>query len=199
MTRWTAIVLSVLVAMAVGRVITDHFPPDYSKPSQPYRVSGTVGTTLHLSYADVRVTKIRLAKRLQSAGSVVAPGGRFLVIDATVRALKETAPYLGVYAEDSSGRHYYPDSRNGCPINFTPQVQMDWHVRLCVDMPADRLPGARFVIARGDDTNDDERCVMNADRLPEYRGISAEPALPVVEAQDCVRIAPYPDRIVRGQ
>lgn len=149
MRRTLGVVAVVIAAMAIGRVLTDHFP-DEEKLAEPFVRHGIVGETVPLRYGDVRVTGVRVATRLEGADAVVA-AGRFLIIDLAYRAKGEPRRFLGLGVVDSHGRRYVATTRGStCSQNLEGPTGIRMYAMSCFDVPRSALAGAKFRFSLGD-------------------------------------------------
>ena len=149
MRRTLGVVAVVIAAMAIGRVLTDHFP-DEDQVAEPFVRHGSLGETVHLRYGDVRVDGVRVATRLEGADAVVA-AGRFLIVDLTYRASGEPRRFLGLELRDSQGRRFSPTDRGAtCPTNLEGMTGIRMYAMACFDVPRSALAGSRFRFSLGD-------------------------------------------------
>jgi len=148
MRRCAALAALVLVAMAVGRVITDSVPVN-ELATKPFVRSGEVGRPVALRYADVGVTGVRAGPHLYGADPVAA-AGQFLLVDVRIVARSESTTLLGFSLLDRAGRRYAPMSRGStCPTNTTAPAGVRWYAVFCFDVPPSRLEGMVFEVAKG--------------------------------------------------
>ena len=149
MRRTLSVVAVVITAMAIGRVLTDHFP-DEEQVAEPFVRHGSLGETVHLRYGDVRVDGVRVGTRLEGADAVVA-AGRFLIVDLTYRASGEPRRFLGLELRDAQGRRFSPTDRGAtCPTNLEGMTGIRMYAMACFDVPRSALTGARFRFSLGD-------------------------------------------------
>ena len=149
MRRWTGLAVAVLVAMALGRLITEKVPVTPSADG-PFVRHGVVGRAVPLRYADVTVTGVRTARFLEGP-DVVAATGRFVLVDLRVHARPDAVTLLGVELVDGAGRRYAASDRgSACPANTTAPAGVPWFARFCFDVPRRALAGAHLRIAKGD-------------------------------------------------
>lgn len=149
MRRTLGVVAVVIAAMAIGRLLTDHFP-DEERLAGPFVRHGTLGETVHLRYGDVRVTGVRVAPRLDGADAVVA-AGRFLIVDLAYRAKGEPRRFLGLEVQDSHGRRYDVTTRGStCPQNLEGLTGIRMYAMACFDVPRSALAGAKLRFSLGD-------------------------------------------------
>lgn len=149
MRRWAGLAAALLVAMAVGRVITDALPLD-GAVDQPFVRVGTVGHAVALSYADVTAQQPRVARQILGVETVKA-AGRFLVVDLELRATREPTFFAGVQVIDAQGRRYAPmDRGSSCPTSTTAPTGVRWYAMFCFDVPRSALAGAKVLVARGE-------------------------------------------------
>jgi hypothetical protein len=146
--RVAGAVIVVVVAMALGRLLTDHVSGD--SLNGPFVRHGTVGKTVPLRYGDVRVTGVRVAQRIEGSELVVA-AGRFLIVDLEARAKGEPRTFLSLELRDAKGRRYAPSTRGSiCALNLRGMTGLPMHAMACFDVPASALAGAHFRFALGD-------------------------------------------------
>lgn len=148
MRRWAGLAVVVVAAMALGRVITDHVTVEGSA-DRPFVHTGSLGSPVHLEYADVTATGVRAAPAFTGTSPVKA-GGRFLVVDLKVVARSEPTSLQGLYLLDGEGRRYAPTDRGtGCAKGTQAPTGLPWYLMVCFDVPERALEGARIVVARG--------------------------------------------------
>lgn len=148
MRRVVGLAVAVVAAMALGRAVTELLPVD-QVDVKPFVRTGVVGKPVHLSYADVTVSHVLVARRLYGADPVKA-AGRFLVLDLRLRASRESTFLQGFDLYDAQGRRYAPMSRGAsCAEVTTAPTGVPWWVRVCFDVPRSALAGAHVVVARG--------------------------------------------------
>lgn len=148
MKRTAGVVLLVVAAMAIGRLLTDHFPGD-DKLADPFVRHGSVGETVQLRYGDVRVTGVRVARMVDGADAAVA-AGRFLIVDLAYRAKGEPRRFLGLELWDSHGRRFDPTTRgSSCPQNLAGLTGIRMYAMACFDIPRSAVAGARFRFSLG--------------------------------------------------
>jgi hypothetical protein len=139
----------VLVAMAVGRVITDTMPVN-DLASQPFVRTSEVGRSVALRYADVEVTGVRAGPHLYGAEPIAA-AGQFLLVDLRIVARAESTRLLGFALLDRAGRRYAPMGRGAtCPTNTTAPAGVPWYAVFCFDVPKSRLAGMVLEVSKGD-------------------------------------------------
>jgi hypothetical protein len=147
--RWAGLAAAVIAAMALGRVITEQVPID-QVADQPFVRAGTLGHPVHLEYADVTVTNLRVTPRLYGVDPVKA-AGRFVLVDLEIRARRESTDLAGISLTDSHGRRFVPTDRGtACAVRTTAPTGLPWYAVFCFDVPRSALEGARLVVARGD-------------------------------------------------
>lgn len=148
MRRWIAVAAVVIVAMAVGRVITDTVPVN-QLAAAPFVRSGEVGRPVLLRYADVEVTGVRAGPHLYGAEPVSA-AGQFLLVDLRIVARKAPTQLFGLALIDRAGRRYAPMSRGAtCPVNITAPAGVPWYAVLCFDVPPGALRGMVAEVSKG--------------------------------------------------
>lgn len=148
MKRTAGVALLVVAAMAIGRLLTDHFPGD-EKVADPFVRHGEVGESVNLRYGDVRVTGVRVARMLDGADAAV-PAGRFLIVDLAYRATGEPRRFLGLEVRDAHGRRFDPTTRgSSCPQNLAGLTGIRMYAMACFDIPRSALAGARFRFSLG--------------------------------------------------
>lgn len=148
MSRWAAVAAAVIVAMSLGRLISDKIPLN-DGDSRPFVRAGVVGKPVHLEYADVTVTGIRAAHGLDG-GSTVLAGGVFLIVDVDIVATERPTRFAGIYLLDSQGRVHQPTYRGStCSTATVAPTAATWHVMVCFDVAKKALQGSRVVLSRG--------------------------------------------------
>ena len=147
MRKWAALAVLVLVAMAVGRVITDTVPVN-DLASQPFVRTGQVGRPVSLRYADVEVTGVRAGPHLYGAQPIAA-AGQFLLVDLRIVASTESTRMAGFELVDRAGRRYAPmDRGSSCATSTTAPAGVPWFALLCFDVPKRRLEGMVLEVAK---------------------------------------------------
>jgi hypothetical protein len=147
--RTVSAVAVVIAAMAMGRLLTDHLDGDDALAA-PFVRHASVGKTVQLRYADVRVTGVRVARTLDGADAVIA-AGRFLIVDFSYRARKEPQTFLGLELWDELGRRYEPVTRGStCALNVRGSTGVRMYAMACFDVPRSALAGANFRFSLGD-------------------------------------------------
>ncbi|HUP99476.1 MAG TPA: hypothetical protein VM093_03365 [Aeromicrobium sp.] len=147
--RSAGVVAMVIAAMAIGPLLTDHLSGNEALAA-PFVRHGSVGETVHLRYAAVRVTGVRVARKLDGADAVVA-AGRFLVVDFAYRARREPQTFLGLELSDAHGRRYAPVTRGStCAQNVEGATGVPMYAMACFDVPRSALAGSRFRFSLGD-------------------------------------------------
>ena len=149
MRRWAALAALVIVAMAVGRVITETVPVN-ELATEPFVRTGEVGKPVALRYADVEVTGVRAGPHLYGAEPIAA-AGQFLLVDLRIVARSGSTTMLGFALIDRDGRRYAPMGRGAtCPTNTTAPAGVPWYAVLCFDVPPTALDGMVVELAKGD-------------------------------------------------
>ncbi len=149
MRRWAALAAVVIVAMAVGRLITDVVPVN-QLASDPFVRTGVVGRPVALRYADVEVTGVRAGPHLYGSQPVAA-AGQFLLVDLRMVARSESTSLFGLSLIDPAGRRYAPMGRGAtCPTNTTAPTGVPWFAVFCFDVPKNRLEGMVLEVAKGE-------------------------------------------------
>ena len=129
MRRLAALAAVVLVAMAVGRVITETMPVNVLTP-EPFVRTGELGRPVALRYADVEVTGVRAGPHLYGAEPIAA-AGQFLLVDLRIVARSASTPMFGFALIDRDGRRYAPMGRGAtCPVNTTAPAGVPWYLSL---------------------------------------------------------------------
>jgi len=145
--RAIGVVAVVIVAMALGRLLTDHVSDE--SLNRPFVRHGKVGQTVALRYADVKVAGVRVATRIDGSDLAVA-AGRFLIVDLVTRAQGEPRSYLGIELWDHQGRRYAPSSRgSACSAVFRGLTGVPMYGMACFDIPKSALAGSRFRFSLG--------------------------------------------------
>ena len=149
MRKWAALAAVVLVAMAVGRVITETVPVN-EIATEPFVRTGEVGEVVALRYADVEVTGVRAGPHLYGAEPIAA-AGQFLLVDLRIVARSESLSMFGFALIDRDGRRYAPMGRGAtCPTNTTAPAGVPWYAVFCFDVPKSALDGMVVELAKGD-------------------------------------------------
>jgi hypothetical protein len=148
MRRWVAVAAVVIVAMAVGRLITDTVPVN-QLDTKPFVRTGEVGTPVALRYADVEVTGVRAGPHLYGADPIAA-AGQFLLVDLRIVARRSSTQLFGFELIDRAGRRYVPMDRGStCPVTTTAPAGVPWYAVFCFDVPPGALKGMEVEVAKG--------------------------------------------------
>ena len=149
MRKWAALATLVLVAMAVGRVITETVPVN-ELATEPFVRTGEVGRPVALRYADVEVTGVRAGPHLYGAEPIAA-AGQFLLVDLRIVARSGSTSIFGISLIDRDARRYSPMGRGStCPTNTTAPAGVPWYAVFCFDVPKSTLAGMVVELAKGD-------------------------------------------------
>jgi hypothetical protein len=149
MRKWAALAAVVLVAMAIGRVVTETVPVN-ELATEPFVRAGEVGAPVALRYADVEVTGVRAGPHLYG-GEPIVSAGQFLLVDLRIVARRESTPMFGFALIDAAGRRYAPMGRGAtCPTNTTAPAGVPWYAVFCFDVPPGALEGMVVEVAKGD-------------------------------------------------
>ena len=146
--RCLGVVVVVLVAMGLGRLITDHIPLNVVA-SAAFVHSGKVGEPIRLRYADVTVTDVRAARALTTTSAAAAPAGVFLVLAVKAVGRGSDQIYHGFDVVDATGVHYVPTVRGGCATNVEGRAGVPSYALICYDVPRRALAGAHLQFALG--------------------------------------------------
>jgi hypothetical protein len=150
----------VLAALSVGRVVTEWLPTTPSS-LRPFERDASVGATLDLRYASVRVTSVDGGRRLATSTEVKESPGVWVAVRATVEPSVDELT-LG-YAElrDGRGRVLTKGTRNllQCePAN--PGIEVDCIVAF--EVAADAAAGSVLALTRNaNDQRADDMAVVD--------------------------------------
>jgi hypothetical protein len=149
--RRTASTLSILVALAVGHLITSRLDVG-TREAAPFFTSGSVGKAVHLSYADIEVTDVQPAKYLSpqiSTELARLAAGVFVMVAVTLTATREPTIFAAAYLVDDEGRQLRSSNRSECAFSAKGQTGLPEYAVFCFDVPPDRLAGLHLQIGRG--------------------------------------------------
>ncbi|MCW2757959.1 MAG: hypothetical protein JWO46_1705 [Nocardioidaceae bacterium] len=138
----------VIAALATGRLVSE-IAPDTDLASRPIERHAVVGTTAHLRWADLTVTKVTGSRRTSEIGddlSIGSPGVWLLVtLRMTTKLDAQSPAHAGIQAGD--GTEITLGSRNR---KLCDQANPGIAVRCAVafEVPPKALPGSKLVIAR---------------------------------------------------
>lgn len=141
----------VIAALAAGRAVTEAMPTDAGAlkgAAQPFVVTGAVGQTAHLRYADVTVDGVRPALGIAGAYGPNTTPGHFVVVDLTVRAVDRPLVLTGYSLLATDGRRFSVDRRWS---HGEIPTGVRWHQTAVFEVPADAIQGATLEIAKGAD------------------------------------------------
>ena len=154
--RWLrrlGVVVIVLVAMGVGRLISDHIPLDHVDAAS-FVHRGDVGERVRLRFADVTVTDVRAARALTTHTTAAAPAGVFLVLAVTAVGRGSDQNYVGLDLVDPAGIHYVPTVRGGCATAIKGRAGVPSYALICYDVPRQALEGAHLQFSLAPYDND---------------------------------------------
>lgn len=162
--------VTVLAALALGRVVVDTWPSPGSDVD-PFVRSVEVGETAVLRFADLTLSNVRSAAVVDDGLEVARTPGTWLLVDLTLVPRGQplvVSPHVVVV--DAEGREYRPD-RAGYPWTEAP-TGVAWAWTVAVELPPDALEGAVVRVAADglDDRRDDVAEVdlgIDADRAAE--------------------------------
>ncbi|GAB3165857.1 hypothetical protein GCM10027059_24010 [Myceligenerans halotolerans] len=150
-TAWRTILFAPVAIGAATWFVTQ--VPQDTTVEQPFEVEGAVGATLRLDYADLTVTDIRLAQRIDGDGGAQA-GGVFVVVDAVWEAADRTLSIGGAELVDAEGRIHAATDRSGCATATKASPAYGQRITYCFDVVPDALDGAQVRLGRGADGED---------------------------------------------
>ncbi len=151
--------VGLVAAVGVGHLATTHLDIDEGEIGPFVRAVDLDGVA-HLSYADVEVTDVRPARYV--AGSISTDyakraGGVFVLVSVKATSTRESTTFRWHYLVDRTGRLYETSSRADCASGAESKTGVAVYALYCFDVPASRLAGLRFQIARGDPTFSDDQ------------------------------------------
>lgn len=76
-------VILVVAALFVGSALAQHLPNPDDFRDEPYPVAGAFGEPVRLRNADITLTGVQPAKRVELYGNVAVTTGVWLVVDVT--------------------------------------------------------------------------------------------------------------------
>lgn len=154
-------VLAVLVAMALGHLITSQLDVGEAPAgAAPFHRSGSGDDVVRLAYADVRVDDLRSSQYLAptiSTDYIKGAGGVWIIVDLRLTASRAPVQWNGINLVDRGGRIYVPSLKSGCPPSVHTETGVPTYVMVCFDMPEDALEGLHVEVARGDLDVDGQR------------------------------------------
>jgi hypothetical protein len=139
-------VLFAPVAIGAATWFVTQFPADMSV-DQPFEIEGVVGETLDLGYADLTVTDVRVAQRIDGQGAAQA-GGVFVLVDAIWEAADRTVAIGGAELVDAQERTHAATKRSGCATATSANPAFGQHITYCFDVVPDALDGADVRLGR---------------------------------------------------
>lgn len=146
-------VLTLTAAVAVAQPITSRLPVGVPTLSRPFVSTGQLGEEVHISYADVTVTDVRPARYLGPPVSTELArmaGGVWVVVTTELSATTQPEQIYSAWLEDPDGRAYVNSKRSSCATTLRLPTGITTYAVYCFDVPADRLAGLHFRLARGD-------------------------------------------------
>lgn len=148
MRRAAALAAFVIAAMALGRAITDLVPTGTAVDT-PFTVEGRVGEPVDASFAEVEVTKVAVTPTIMGNPATKA-GGRWVVVDTRITALRQATVLYGATLVDASGTHHLASVRGAdCTENPRLPTGIPWTGSFCFDVERSALDGARILLSRG--------------------------------------------------
>lgn len=154
-----AVLVLFVVALGLGRVVTDHLS-DSQASAAPFFVNGTAsGGSVHIDYADVAVAGVRATDTLVSADEPETTTETFLVVDLEIRATERPFVVSGLRLEGEDGTVYRPSSSNrtGCADGASLSTGVTMYVMACFEIPTAAVPGAAVQVGRGDPDSELDR------------------------------------------
>ena len=151
--------LAVLVALALGQVVTDRLDRE-SKDDPPFLRNADLGEVAHLTYGEVEVTDVRPAQFLAPQASdelARIAGGVFVLVSTKVVATREPTHFLTARLVGRDGREYQPSARSTCDAFPSGDTGLPSYTMLCFDVPASALAGLHFQTSRGSQNDDSIR------------------------------------------
>ncbi|MBL0886845.1 hypothetical protein [Myceligenerans indicum] len=145
---WRAMLLAPAAIGAATWFVTQ--VPQDTAVDAPFEIGGAVGETVHLGYADLVVTDVRVAEQIAGDG-VAQAGGVFVVVDAVWQASDRTIAVGGAELVDSRERVHAATDRSGCATATTAVPAYRQRISYCFDVPPDALDGAQLRLGRGGD------------------------------------------------
>ncbi|MBE1878667.1 hypothetical protein [Myceligenerans pegani] len=140
------------IAIGAATWFVTQVPQDTSV-DRPFEIEGAVGETVRLDYADLAVTDVRVAQRIDGEGGAQA-GGVFVVVDAVWEAADRTLSIGGAELVDAQERTHAATSRSGCATATTAVPAYGQRITYCFDVVPDALDGAQVRLGRGGDGED---------------------------------------------
>ncbi|MBO0608960.1 hypothetical protein [Myceligenerans salitolerans] len=135
------------VAIGAATWFVTQVPQD-AGVDQPFEVEGAVGETVRLGYADLTVTDVRVAQRIDGEG-VAQAGGVFVVVDAVWEAAARTLSIGGAELVDAEERTHAATDRSGCATATSAAPAYGQRITYCFDVAPDALEGAHVRLGRG--------------------------------------------------
>lgn len=176
----TLTALLVVAALFVGSYLKGHLPTPESFRDAPYLHAATVGQRVSLRTADVTVTGVQAAKRVEHLGTVGQTPGVWLVVDLTWAARDQPALLAGsaprVIAGDGRA---FGGSQAVVAVCGPAQPGLPLACQLPFEVAADALEGARLHIpaGAGDADADDVADIdlgITAERAAQFRSTDAQ-------------------------
>lgn len=137
----------VVVALAIGRVVTDRLPST-DIADRPFEVHASVGETVPLRVADLTVTEVEGSPTLITASDGYRTPGLWVAAKLTVVPRQEsgTVTYAALRATDGRLWETAGRTRMLCASGL---AGLPTHCAAYIDAPAEALPGAVLLVARG--------------------------------------------------
>ncbi|HEY3512392.1 hypothetical protein [Kribbella sp. NPDC051137] len=152
--------LGLTIAVLVAIVALYRWTPDQKDIQDPTPVKGVVGRAVQTPRFDLTVNDVRVGKKLRIPFSTPDRDSLtdFVVVDATVTATREPMHIMGVKIRSADGVTYLGSNRSGLDqvdltgTAFSPDIPV--HGSFVVEMPADKVPGATFLVMEKSILND---------------------------------------------
>ncbi|GAB4084541.1 hypothetical protein GCM10028784_11710 [Myceligenerans cantabricum] len=144
---WRNVVLVPVVVAAATWFVTE--VPRDSSADAPFEVSGEVGDTVNLGYADLTVTDVRHGKAVSGTLDGARAGGVFVVVDTVWQGTDRRVQIGGAELVDDSELAYFGTDRGGCAKSGTAVPAYPQRITFCFDVPAEAVAGAQVRLGRG--------------------------------------------------
>lgn len=149
----------VLVALAFGRVITDHLPDPSSTAVKPFERHVGLGETAHLRIGDLKVTAVEGGKTWAGPTEAKLTDGVWVVPTLEMLPNQEDSAISYAAIRDSEG-HVWERGR-GKTMCALAVAGVPMSCKVSIEIPAQPLKGAELVLAYddGDDRYDDRAVI----------------------------------------
>ena len=152
--------LGLTLAVLVAIVALYRWTPTQKDIQDPTPVKGIVGRAVQTPRFDLTVNDVRVGKKLRIPNSSPDRDSLtdFVVVDATVVATREPMHIMGVKIRSADGVTYLGSNRSGLDevdltgSEFSPDIPV--RGSFVVEMPADKVPGATFLVMEKSILND---------------------------------------------